>query len=557
VLPLALLPASIVVAVDGVVLDGVCVSLLLRTTSATACCPVCGRPSAHVHSHYGRTARDLPLQGRPTVLRLTVRKFFCLNTGCSRAVFCERLPDLLPPHARSASRLADSHRAIGMALGGEAGSRLARQLGMPTSPDTLLRRVKQTATEQAPSPRVLGVDDWAIRKGQNYGTILVDLERGAVIDLLPGRDGASLKQWLIDHPGVEVISRDRASAYAQAGAEAAPDAVQVADRWHLLKNVREMLERFFERHRGKIQAVAGLLAQPLALADGTPDEPNQEAPSRQEAEAVSPAPDAQGSAGERTAQEAKRQQRLERYQQVRQRHGQGQSIRQIAKEMGLSRNAVRRYLQSDRCPDWRPGQARRSRLDGFSGWIDEQLQAGRDNAAELHRELAARGYAGSADSVRRFVTKRLAALGKKRERTNAAQPRSPPAPSARELSFDVIRAEKKRKAGDQARVDTLRGIDEEFAQVLALAAWFIALVRKEQVAPLTEWLARAEASVSPEMRGFAQGVRQDESAVSAAIREPCSNGPVEGQVNRLKVIKRQMYGRAGFGLLRLRVLNTG
>src|SRR5262249_33751600 len=156
-----------------------------------------------------------------------------------------------------------------------------------------------------------------------------------------------------------------------------------------------------------------------------------------------------------------------------------------------------------------------------------------DNAAELHRELTVKGYQGSADSVRRFVTKRLAALGKQRQRVNAAPPRSPPAPSARALSFDVLRVEKKRKAEEQARVDALRGIDEEFAQVLALADWFIALIREEQVAPLTEWLAKAEASVSVEMKGFAQGIRQDEAAVSAAISEPWSNGPVEGQVNRL------------------------
>jgi transposase len=376
---------------------------------------------------------------------------------------------------------------------------------------------------------------------------------------LPGRDGAALKRWLRDHPGVEVVSRDRASAYAQA-AEAAPKAKQVADRWHLLENVREMLERFFERHRGKVQAISSLLAQPLVSTENTTDQARQETASEQQAEAAQPAPILEGTAAEPMASEqarqAKRQRRVELYEEVRQRHSQGQSIRQIAKETGLSRNAVRRCLRSDQCPDWRPGQARRSRLDGFCAWIDEQINAGRDNAAELHRELTARGYQGSADSVRRFVTKRLAALGKQRQRANAAQPRSPPAPSARELSFDVIRDQRKREAEDQARVDALRAIDEEFAQVVALAAEFIALVRKEKVTPLADWLAGAEASASAESRSFAQGIRQDEAAVSAAISEPWSNGPVEGQVNRLKVIKRQMYGRASFALLRLRVLNA-
>lgn len=199
-LPLALLPASVAVSIDGVVLDGVTVTLSLRTTSATASCPLCDQPSHHVHSRYARTVRDLPSLGKRTVLLLTARKFFCRNPACPREVFCERLPDLAPAYARSSSRLTDAHRAIAFALGGEAGSRLAGTLGMPASPDTLLRRIGQTPTTDAPTPRVLGVDDWALRKGQHYGTILVDLERERVIDLLPGRDGSALREWLQAHP---------------------------------------------------------------------------------------------------------------------------------------------------------------------------------------------------------------------------------------------------------------------------------------------------------------------------------------------------------------------
>src|SRR5262245_13701740 len=210
----------------------------------------------------------------PSALHLTARKFFCKNADCPRVVFCERLPELVPRHARSTSRLADVQRAIAFALGGEPGSRLAAKLGLPSSPATLLRRAKQAALTPVAPPRVLGVDDWAWRKGQSYGTLLVDLERGRVIDLLPGRDGEALRQWLKDHPGIEVISRDRASAYAQAAADAAPQARQVADRWHLLKNVREMLERFFERHRDKLKAVAAALTQPLVWQETAPDPPS-------------------------------------------------------------------------------------------------------------------------------------------------------------------------------------------------------------------------------------------------------------------------------------------
>jgi transposase len=257
------------------------------------------------------------------------------------------------------------------------------------------------------------------------------------------------------------------------------------------------------------------------------------------------------------AQQTKVQQRLERYREARERHGQGQSIRQIAQEMGLSRKAVRRYLRQDNCPDWRPGQPRRTQLARHQEWIDGQLLAGRDNAAQLHQELTERGYEGCYDAVRRFVTRRLAALGKKRQRANAATCKHPPAPSARELAFGVLRQPEQRKPEEQARVDILRGINEEFREVLTLAEELAAMLRKQSAPSLQQWLAKAAACASPDMNGFAQGIRQDEAAVAAAMSEPWSNGPVEGQVNRLKTIKRQMYGRAGFQLLRTRVLDAG
>jgi transposase len=568
VLPLALLPATVALSVDGVALDDATVTLLLRTASATSCCPLCGQASQHVHSRYTRRIHDLPYQGRQTDLLLTARKFFCRNPGCPRTLFCERLPDLVARYAHSTARLMDAHRSIGFALGGEGGSRLASKLAMPTSPDTLLRRVKESATQTPPTPRVLGVDDWAMRKGQTYGTILVDLERGQVIDLLPGRDAPALQQWLHEHPGVEVISRDRAGAYAQAASEAAPRATQVADRWHLLKNVREMLDRFFERHRGAIQEVSAALAQPLVPAEQTPSQPKQEEPkqeraSQEEEKQKEAAPVTAGGAATtdqgppQQAQQGGGKQRLERYREARERHGKGQSIRRIAQEMGLSRNAVRRYLRQDHCPDWRPGQPRRTPLDRHQEWIDGQLLAGRDNAAQLHQELAERGYEGSYDAVRRFVTRRLAALGKKRQRANAAICKHPPAPSARELAFGVVRQPKQRKPGEQARVDTLRGINDEFREVLTLAEELAAMLRKQSATSLQQWLVKAQACASPDMKGFAQGIRQDEAAVAAAISQPWSNGPVEGQVNRLKTIKRQMYGRASFKLLRARVLYAG
>lgn len=232
---------------DDLVLTPTTVVALLLSTSSTAACPRCGITTDRIHSHYRRTVADLPCHGRILALRLLVRRFRCINPACTQHIFCERLPQLLQVHARTTTRLNDAHCVLGFALGGEAGSRLAEHLDMPTSPDTLLRRITNAPEEPAPPPRYVGIDDWAFRKGQRYGTLVVDLERGRVIDLLPDRQAATVEKWLREHPGIEVITRDRAAVYAQAASAGAPEALQVADRWHLLNNLREAVERLLGR----------------------------------------------------------------------------------------------------------------------------------------------------------------------------------------------------------------------------------------------------------------------------------------------------------------------
>src|SRR5262249_12408709 len=239
--------------VTAVVRTSSLLAFAVASTASSCSCPTCGTLSGRVHSHYVRTIADLPCHAQPVALRLTVRRFRCVSPDCLQTIFCERLPEVVGTHARTTGRLLLSHTLIGLALGGEAGARLAEELACPTSPDTLLRRVKQYSGEPLPEPRFVGVDDWAWRKGHNYGTILIDLERGRVIDILPGRDGAALAAWLKEHPKVEVITRDRWPAYAQAAGEGAPQAKQVADRWHLLKNLREMLERLLGRSAATVQ----------------------------------------------------------------------------------------------------------------------------------------------------------------------------------------------------------------------------------------------------------------------------------------------------------------
>lgn len=238
--------------VEALAVEPRCVTILASTEGHAARCPECGCTSRRVHSRYRRRLADLPWGGVPMRLCVTVRKLFCDNPLCRRKVFAERLEGVAQRYARRTDRQRTALEDIGLALGGRAGARLAVRLGLLASRDTLLRLVRRLPLPLHIdyTPRMLGVDDWCIHKPQRYGTILVDLDRRPVVDLLPDRSADALAAWLECHPGVEVITRDGSNTYADGASRGAPEAVQVADRFHLVANLREALRQLLERNRG-------------------------------------------------------------------------------------------------------------------------------------------------------------------------------------------------------------------------------------------------------------------------------------------------------------------
>ena len=301
-------------------------TIVLATTAPTAVCPLCGSETSGIHSRYTRRLDDLPGFGRAVRLDITVRRFFCPAIKCPRRIFAERLPGFAARYARTTNRLRQSHESIGFALGGEAGARLANRLSMATSPDTLLRRVKELKDDAAP-PRFVGIDDWAWSKGQRYGTIVVGLERGDVIDLLPDRDADTVAKWLKDHPGIELVSRDRSSAFTQAATEGASQAEQVADRWHLLKNLREAIERLFERHSAVVGEALKAIEAPATPANESPTADTAEAIQAVEETSAQPPSEPTPESPRKEAQRARRQRRVQRFEQVHERRRQGHSVR--------------------------------------------------------------------------------------------------------------------------------------------------------------------------------------------------------------------------------------
>ncbi len=534
------------------------ITFTVRSTSPTAVCPCCGVPATRVQSRYIRTPVDLPMSGRAVHLLVHVRRFFCENQSCLRKIFAEQFPSLMRSHAKVTIRLQQALCQIGFALGGEAGERLGGQLGVVGSPDTILRLVRASTLPPIASPRVIGIDDWAWKRRLRYGTLICDLERGIPLDLLPDRSVETVSAWLQSHPSIEIISRDRASEYATAARKSAPQAVQVADRWHLAKNLAESVSTLLTRCRAEIRRAFRIqISQEEQASPISIDVPHSE---------IVWSPRRSRSVVQK--QRARRAERMDRYEQVVSLQQQGLRTAEIAHRVGMSERTVRSWLAHESYPEPKQRRRRPSLIDPYQEYVQQQWREGLMTGPSLYQELKARGYQGSERAMYRYLeTLRLPSaktvpLQQKppREKKRATAPLIPAGPlenfSAHKATGLFLRDVATLDETEQHDLLLIQQASSTAQQAYLLVQAFMQMIRERTGEDLDAWLDKVQEGHLPEFESFATGIQRDKAAVLAGLSLSWSNGPTEGHVNRLKLIKRSMYGRAKFDLLRARVLHT-
>jgi transposase len=501
------------------------------STARPGRCPNCRKQARRVHSTYQRTLDERPWGSRRVIVRLRVRRYFCDRGSCSRATFVEQVAGLSARYRRSSTGLAGWLRSIAIELGGRPAARLCRRLRLTAGRTRLLRLLTALAVPDR-APRVLGVDEFAFRKGCTYGTVLVDVEAGRVVDVLPDRTSETFAAWLTGHPGAEIICRDRATAYTKAVREAAPDALEVADRWHLLQNLSAAVEKICHQHRDCLRkrAEEETATEVAEVPEVTPMLlPPTELPHTQIIERT-----------------------RHRYEDIHRLLEKRWTISAIARRLNLDRKTVRRFRDTDL--DQLLASARERRPNGvlepFKAHLNTRFSEaqGQVSGTRLFLEIQARGYRGSRQVVRRH----LAAL-----RAGTAEPDRADIPSPRKITSWIMRPRETLTDSHNERLLQVRLACPDITRACDLARAFADLVRHQRGYLLLEWIRQAEQDAPKPMKGFAGFLRQDLGAVTAGLTLPWSSGVVEGHVNRVKTLKRAMYGRASFELLRTRILENG
>jgi transposase len=510
--------------------------------AASMPCPECHQPSTRIHGNYERTVADLPCAGRNVLLLLTVRKFVCSTPACPRKIFTERLPGLVQPYARMTARLIALVPFLGLVAGGQMGTRLADRVGIATTPPTLLRHLMQLPLPRTRAVRVLGLDDFAWRKRFTYGTILVDLERRKIIDILADRESATVQAWLQEHPEIDIVSRDRGKEFAKAATLGAPQARQVVDRFHLVRNLSEVLREILGHCRAEIRQAEA----PEPLLEKAPEEERTlTLPTAATWQQRTPA-------RVKKAHQARQASRDDRYEQMTTLRAQGLTQREVAMRMGMSERAVRTWLKRGAAPTNKRQFRRRSVFDPYAAYVLQRWQAGMHEGKQLFEEIRAQGFSGTVRIVQRFVQ----ALRDDPEKVTLAPATAAERFSANAATWLFIHDPEDLTTKEQAELDLICQYSQTARTTYELTQHFLTMLRKRRGQDFENWLSAVQASPIPELGRFAHSLCQDKEAVIAGLTLSVSNGPVEAQVQNLKLVKRSMYGRAKLPLLRQRLLHA-
>lgn len=521
---------------------------LLVTVEGSACrqpCPDCGHESDDVHSWYARKPRDLPVQGRRVRLWIIARRWRCLNQDCHRETFVESFSGLVERHAQRTDRMTVLMRHLIVSLSSTVGAQLAQVMGMEVSGRTLLRVVDHGEVH-APTPRVIGIDDFALRKGRTYGTILCDLERRKPIDILVGRNKEEVLEWLKNHPGIEIAARDRASSYADALTTGAPSAIQVADRFHLVRNLSDALKEVVDRQSWALPEPASLpvsACEPEPVSDPAPvsADPPARPPSRVESKRAAAA------------------ERLERrYVEVWRLHADGMTARKIQKVTGLARYTIRKYLRSGEVPKRAERRRDPSIVDPFVDYLQQRWDSGEHNVRALFAEIVRQGYAGSESNLRRVLAPWRSHLPKAQRKGRGRAPRkdyrSVPKVTWKDVRWAVLCPPEHLNAGQRQLLQDFLPLHPPLTLARDLVARFRNMLKNHDTIAFDTWLKNAAESGLAPFERLSRTLQSDRSAVLAGIALPWSTGPVEGQITRVKLLKRIGYGRASLALLRARIL---
>ncbi|MCX5195795.1 ISL3 family transposase [Streptomyces sp. NBC_00249] len=544
-----LLPHLSGVVIESIKQTGGVITLRAGCQTLPVRCPGCGMPSWRVHGRYVRRPGDAPVAGRPVVIELVVRRFKCLNDRCPGVTFAEQVAGLTRPHARQTTLLRSMLSSIALTLAGRPGARLAALLGIRIAKDALLDLLRSVPQQPVGAVRFLGVDDFALRKGDSYATILVDLEARRPVDVLPGRDAGPLAAWLRQHPEVEAICRDRAGAYAEGARTGAPQAVQVADAWHLWRNIAEALERTVGSHHGCIRDA---FAETVVAAEKTVETPvTTELPVAVAVPFIPPdgTLDVLGRPRRLVARTA------ERYASVQALLAEGKTLAAIGRALRLDHSTVRRFARAGSLDELlAKATGRLSVLDEHKEYLHARWLDGCHDIRQLHRELGERGFTGSIQCVRRYFRSYKPPRQPDRKQQRVPRPQPRPTPKPRRVVRWIMTNPQYLAPADATELKEIRTICPHLDAAARHVHDFAEMLHHLRGDQLPDWIDRVLADDLPALHSLVSGMRRDFDAVTAGLSTPWSSGQVEGHVTRVKLLKRMGYGRANLDLLRQRVL---